>query len=164
MVFDSIALKRDIGDKLSGIMGELGQNPTLTSIYIELFVSPKPIGLKEIASQTGYSVSTVCNALGLLERLMDVRSFKNPGSKKVFYECQHDMTLIFKKKIGENRRITPQIIGLLKEAEDLLGKSSGEEGQEVAKKIAARRNEFERFMVIMDRLEEILEADAKNAR
>jgi DNA-binding transcriptional regulator GbsR (MarR family) len=122
-----------------------GYNPTVMRIYVLLFLSTKPMGLKEISERTGYSVSTVCNMMEIVERTMDVRKFKKPGSKRVYYECLHDLCLIHKKKMGEAMKEASAMVEILRESEEMLKDET--DGEAVIKRghITRLRTGYERF-------------------
>jgi DNA-binding transcriptional regulator GbsR (MarR family) len=135
-----------------------GFNPTVMRIYILLFLSPKPLGLKEISQKTGYSVSTVCNMLEIIERTMDVRKFKKPGSKKVFFECLHDLCLIHKKKIDAARRESQTMVQILKDAEELLTDDTSPEAQAKRGHITKLRMGYEKFHDMFHNLEDMIDS------
>ena len=91
-------VEREVTEKFMDFTDVLGINPTIMKVYTTLFFSLEPLGLSEIAEKTGYSVSTVCNNVAIAEKLLDVRKIKKPGSKKVFFECQHDISIIERKR------------------------------------------------------------------
>jgi len=141
--------KKELKSSLTRIGSALGINPTMFDIYMELFLSTRPLGLKEISDATGYSISTVCNNMEAIENLLDVRKFRRPGSKKEYYECQNDLTMIYRKKIIRAREILPQIIQALREAEHEIGM----EDAAMVERITGRRQDYERLVGILDKME-----------
>ena len=109
---------------------EFGFNPTIMRVYMILFFSDKPLGLKEISEKTGYSVSTALNAMTIVEKMTDVRHFKKPKSKKTYYECQHNTLEIIRKKISQIQdRCVRVLMKTLKEAESELAKDESPKAQ-----------------------------------
>lgn len=148
--------RKELKLKLTNAGSALGLNPTMFDIYMELFLSTKPIGLKEIADATGYSVSTVCNNMEAIENLLDVRKFRMPGSKKEYYECQNDLTTIYRKKVTRAREILPQIIQALREAEEGMGAGDAA----LLERIARRRQDYERLGGLLENMEVDMHARA----
>ncbi len=117
-------------DRYAKIFSSWGINPTVSRVYFTIFLSTEPLGLKEISDETGYSVSTVSNVMEILERMTDIRRFKKPGSKKIYYECQHDFLLVQKKKFQQAYGQMHAVKGLFKESEEKL---QGEDDPESVK-------------------------------
>jgi DNA-binding transcriptional regulator GbsR (MarR family) len=131
----------------------MGLKHTVAEAYMAVFFSDKPLGLKEISQKTGYSVSTVCTAMDILERLTDVTKTKKPGSKKVYYECLHDISVIQRKKMAEGRRYMEGMISALKAAEGRLMQERGPKADTLRDHIRMMKEDFEGFMGLMTRLE-----------
>ncbi len=148
--------RRNLKLKLADAGSALGLSPTMFGIYMELFLSVKPIGLREIADATGYSVSTVCNNMEAIENLLDVRKFRMPGSKKEYYECQNDLTTIYRKKITCAREVLPRIVEALRSAEEGMGS----EDANLLERIVKRRRDYERLGSLLDAMEVDMHARA----
>jgi DNA-binding transcriptional regulator GbsR (MarR family) len=150
-------VERDITEKYTRLSQLLGIDPTMEKIYMTLFFSTKPLGLKEISEKTGYSVSTVSNSLGIVERMTDVRRFKKPGSKKVYFECLHDFQLIQRKKMAESQKLIKPLIEEFKSAEDKLEGVKDSEAFEVRQNITQLREGVEKMDKALDKLKIIFE-------
>jgi len=122
-----------------------GLNPTVLRIYISIFLSTTPLGLKEISERTGYSMSTVCTTMDIVERNMDVRAFKKPGSKKVYYECLHNMLLMHRKKMEQASDSTKEMIVILTEAEKQMALARSADTVTKLKYVTQMRHDYERF-------------------
>lgn len=145
-------IEGEFTDEYQKIMGSWGISPAVTKAYATLFLAKKPIGLKEISERTGYSISTVCNVMEILERVVDVRRFKKPGSKKVFWECQHDLLLVQQKKFIEADRQIQSIMGLFKDAGQKLEGEKSRESETVRGYMVKASEDLERFHEILHEL------------
>ena len=145
-------VEREVTEKFMDFTDVLGINPTIMKVYTTLFFSLEPLGLSEIAEKTGYSVSTVCNNVAIAEKLLDVRKIKKPGSKKVFFECQHDISIIERKKSKHIKQQMESIIRVLKSSEKKLSKSRDVKTSEILVHIKNRRIAYEKCMLIYEKL------------
>ncbi|HHQ44575.1 MAG TPA: hypothetical protein ENN13_00370 [Candidatus Altiarchaeales archaeon] len=143
-------VRRELTEKFTLLGNEVGGHDTCSKIYMTLFLSPKPLGLNELAEKTGYSNSTICNAMGILEKLTDVRSFKKPGSKKIYYECEQDLSLILGRKFMELRRMLAYFASALRDAEAKLEKDQSDDAKILLKNISKRRKEYEKYHQMME--------------
>jgi DNA-binding transcriptional regulator GbsR (MarR family) len=83
-----------------------------------LFLSIEPICLDELAKKSGYSLSGVSTAMNFLENIGRVKKFRKPGSRKIYYETEHDFAKftceMFKKaregKIKPAKEFLPELI------------------------------------------------------
>jgi DNA-binding transcriptional regulator GbsR (MarR family) len=127
-------------DILDGVKGELtreftgmtdmyGISPALMKAYMELFFTLEPLGLSELSERTGYSVSRISQTMHVAENLLDVRRLQRPGSKKIYYECTHDIKLIQKKKIEKSMKQMESIIASLETQIGRLESSKDENAQ-----------------------------------
>ena len=92
-------VREKVTEELVGMFGDMGMNPTVIKIYLSVFFAEGPVGLSEISKDTGYSLSTISNTMEIIERMFDVRSFKKPKSKKIYYECHYDIYEIIRKRL-----------------------------------------------------------------
>jgi len=143
------SVKKEVEEGYIKFMDYFGMKPTFMQLYLAVFFAGKPIGLREIAKETGYSISTVSNSMEVIERLTDVRSFKEPGSKKRFYECQHDIMLIQRKKLQEAHNSMIPLIELFKKAEETLINENDPETVKIRGHIRKRREEMERLVEVV---------------
>jgi DNA-binding transcriptional regulator GbsR (MarR family) len=150
-------IESELAEKVVQLFERQGFNPTLMRIYIILFLSTKPLGLKDVASKSGYSISTVCNTMEILEETMDIRKFKNPGSKKIFYECAHDMIQIHKKKMAAAKKEAESMTQILKEAEAMLKEAAGPEAAIRLDHIIKLRESYERFHDMFHNFDNMIE-------
>jgi DNA-binding transcriptional regulator GbsR (MarR family) len=74
-----------------------------------------------------------------------VHKFKKPGSKKIYYECQHDVKIILKKKMSETRGHVKKLIKVLEEAEEKLAEDKNPDAVRIRGHIADMRKEYERI-------------------
>ena len=145
-------IMRELTDTLVEAFAGSGMNPTISRIYMGLFLAKKPQGLKEISEKTGYSVSTILGKMEVLDRFTDIRKFKQPGSKKIYYKCDHDIPSIMVKKIRNGKRLTQLMIDELKEAEEKLAKQKTPEAEDMMKKLVKMRRDYEDFNILTDKM------------
>ncbi|MFC2154837.1 hypothetical protein ACFLRC_05095 [Candidatus Altiarchaeota archaeon] len=125
-------IKNDIKQTASEASRRVGKNPLLAEIYFTIFFSRKPLCIKEIAEATGYSIATISQTIDLVAQFTDVKRFKKPGSKKLYFECEHDpdkymapTTQMFKLV----QQSMNQMTNTLSKAEEILKTKQGEEAQ-----------------------------------
>ncbi|MBU1922631.1 hypothetical protein KKD84_05480, partial [Patescibacteria group bacterium] len=111
---------RKISEEYGRLFKAFGVKPTMMDVYLAIFFSEEPVSLKEIAEKTGYGTTTIANTMPIIERIFDVKSFKKPKSKKIYYECKHDTLEIFMKKTRYQLESTKNVVHLLRECEDEL--------------------------------------------
>ncbi|MFH0862053.1 MAG: hypothetical protein V1875_03390 [Candidatus Altiarchaeota archaeon] len=147
----------ELVEKVVKLFERQGFNPTVMRIYISLFLSNEPLGMQEISKKTGYSISTVCNTLEIIERTMDVRKFKKPGSKKIYFECVHDLVLAHRKKMESARREAQSMIQILAEAENLLKEDKSTDATAKRENIKRLRHSYETFHEMCHKFEAMIE-------
>lgn len=124
-------VEKDITGEVIRATNLFGIDETPLKIYMALFFADEPSGLSEISEKTGYSISTVSNNMPLLERLCDVRRFSKPGSKKIYWECFHDVDVIQKKKMREAMRTVQNISNAVDRAFEALGNDDSEKARRI---------------------------------
>ncbi len=129
------------------IARSMGKNPLHAEIYFTLFFSHEPLGIKEIAEKTGYSTATINQNMGLITTFIDVRQFKKPGSKKLYFECTHDP----EKILLANHQLfllilqnIQRMIRALKNAEEQIKKTPSEDAQSHLQHIKELRQTYEK--------------------
>lgn len=135
-------VKEEVTDACMKVMENFGFNPTLMRIYFTIFFAPEELGLKEICEDTGYSVSMISSQMSILERLSDIRKFKKPGSKRIYYECQHDVKIVMKKKMTESMNIIANVTRVLKESDEKLARDKDPESERIRGYLNDMRKEY----------------------
>ena len=153
-------VKRDVTGGAVEILSSFGMSPTVTQLYLELFFSGEPLGLKELSGRTGYSVSTVCTSMDLLESMLDVRKFTKPGSKKVYYICEHDTKPVFHKKWMMSHKALHSIIEKLGAAEARLRDDRSPEAKSMRAYVAKLRMDYELAHSILTKMLEFYSHEA----
>ena len=138
-------VEREVTETYSRMFEKFGMDPVLVKLYIALFFSTKPLGMQELTQKTGYSMSSVCTAMDVVEKMMDVRKFKKPGSKKVYYECEHDTHAIVEKKISQADAQIMEMIGTLKKAETKIKTDKSPEAKTILENIKKLRKDHELY-------------------
>ncbi|MFH1404223.1 MAG: hypothetical protein ABIH11_08150 [Candidatus Altiarchaeota archaeon] len=145
-------VREEVTRHYAGIFEEMGLSSTMIDIYMSLFFSKEPMGLQEIAGDTGYSVSTVCNTIDLLVKYTDVRKFKKPGSKKIYYECTHDIKKAMRNKISGHQDMIRGLINVLKESEEKLVGDDDPDAERIRGDIGKLRKDYEKIDKIISLL------------
>ena len=154
-------VERDITERYMKLSEFIGIDPTMVKVYMAIFFSTKPLGLKDISDKTGYSISTISNSMNAVERMADVRRFKTPGSKKVYFECLHDFQLIQRKKMQESQKLIRPIITEFKMAEEKLAKEKDPEAIRVRENILQLRKGAEKMDKVIDKINSFIEIKDK---
>jgi len=137
-------VKREFVEKYIKLWKSFGFNETIGRIYGELFFAEKPLTMEEIAKRTGYSVSTVCNAMSIIEQLMDVKKFKKPGSKRVYFQCEHNLLISLDKIVKKAwRSEVKYMLSMLREAEEKLSNEKTEKAKMYKEYISTMRKDYE---------------------
>ncbi len=67
-----------------------------------LYAEPGEISLEELSKRTHYSLSAVCTAAKLIERIGLIKRTRKPGSRKAYFYMEKDLTVfsldLMKKK------------------------------------------------------------------
>ena len=91
-------IKTETIDRIAGLVENWGMVGAPGRIYGALLLSNKPLSMKKISKESGYSASSVCQHMSLLENMGNVRRSKRPGSKKVYFEADLDFERVLDKK------------------------------------------------------------------
>jgi len=124
-------VEEEFTGKAMKALSMFGIQETPMKVYMAIFFTDDAMGLSEISEKTGYSTSTVSNNLPLLEGLLDIRRFKKPGSKKIYWECQHDVGLIQKKKWREAMKAVKTLMEAIDKAKDKLAKDDSDRAKRI---------------------------------
>ncbi|MBD3260247.1 MAG: winged helix-turn-helix transcriptional regulator [Candidatus Altiarchaeales archaeon] len=153
----TVEAEKKVRDKYSKILVNYGLKPTLTQIYLTVFFSTKPITLKEIADQTGYSLSNVSTHLKLLERLTDIERHTKPGSKTNYFTCNHNIKDGIRRKISQQKKDIKNINETIKEAINLLEGDDTNKANVYRNKLTRLSKEYDEVHVILDQVLDYLE-------
>lgn len=70
-----------------------GLDEVSCKIIALLYIEPNELSLEELAERTKYSLSAVCTAAKLIERMGLIKKIKKPKSKKVYFYMEKGMTM-----------------------------------------------------------------------
>ncbi len=132
-----------------------GLNPTIARVYMAVFFAEEPISLKEIAEKTGYSKSTAYNTLEYVERLFDVKRVKKPGSKRVYFKCEHSLLMGLKATVDSKIKDLGAVILLLEESERKLSKDPSSKAKTYGEYIRSLREDYEKGYKMLSMMSEI---------
>ncbi len=151
-----LEVKRDLTEEFTNMSEFLGINQTMVRIYMTLFFSEEPLGLKEISKETGYSTSTVCNTMNVVEAMMDVRRFQKPGSKKIYFECFHDLKYVQNKKITRAIEQIKSLTQKVEEAQEKLKTSKDPKAEKIKENLKELTGAYGKFMKFLPLMEKIM--------
>ncbi|MFQ6136994.1 MAG: GbsR/MarR family transcriptional regulator [Candidatus Hydrothermarchaeales archaeon] len=104
-------IRSEIIDDLAKVSERWGLSGVLGRIYGTLIFSNEAVGLDEISKRSGYSVSSISQNIRLLENIGNVKRTKKPGSKKVLFEAERDISKNIQKYMEStlNFEIVPML-------------------------------------------------------
>lgn len=70
-----------------------GLDEVSCKIIALLYIEPNELSLEELAERTKYSLSAVCTAAKLIERIGLIKRIRKPGSKKAYFYMKKDMSV-----------------------------------------------------------------------
>ncbi len=106
-----VKIRSEIIDELAKVSEKWGLSGVFGRIHGVLIFSNKPLGLDEISKGSGYSVSSISQSIRLLENIGNVKRTKMPGSRKILFEAERDLSENIKKYMEStlNYEIIPMI-------------------------------------------------------
>jgi DNA-binding transcriptional regulator GbsR (MarR family) len=143
-------VKQELTEELTQVFDYFGFNTTAVKLYATLFFSENPLGLDELAKKTGYSKSTVCTTMELVERFFDVRRFKKPGSKRSFYECEHKPDVIINKRVNGLHLAVHSLTKALERSEKVLERDHSERRH--LENITTFKESFQKVDAVLNRI------------
>ena len=99
-----------------------GLDELSSKIIALLYAEPREISLEELSKKTMYSLSAVCTAAKLIERIDLIKRIKKPGSRKAYFYMEKDMSILsldlmkkkYEKIIIPTKQKLPSIINKYK--------------------------------------------------
>ncbi len=70
-----------------------GLDEISSEVIALLYASPDEISLEELSKKTGYSLSAICTATKLIERIGLIKRIKKPGSRKAYFYMEKEMSI-----------------------------------------------------------------------
>ncbi len=123
----------------------------------ELFIEPYDISLKELSERTGYSISAVSEAMKTLCESGLVKRKKKPGSRKVYFYMEKDVTrLIIKSLKGLYRQIFERMADTLPEIIEMYGEPDVERYKKEKEILGNYRDELDVLWEDFDKFVKIL--------
>ncbi len=148
-----VKIRSEIIDDLAKVSEKWGLAGIFGRIHGVLIFSNTPMGLDEISKRSGYSKSSISQSIKLLENIGNVKRTKVPGSKKILFEAERDISLNIKKYMEStlNYEIIP-MLGNIDRTEakykTLMEKTDNERTQreieEDLKKLETLRNSYKK--------------------
>ena len=136
-----------------------------SKIIALLYADPNEISLDEIAKRTKYSLSAICTATKLIERIGLIKRIKKPKSRKVYFYIEKDMIMF---SLDITRRKYEKVILPTKQKLPLIIKRYKREKSENSKKeLKIIENYYKEMLVsenIMKKLIQMLENAKKNLK
>jgi len=136
-----------------------------SKIIALLYADPNEISLDEIAKRTKYSLSAICTATKLIERIGLIKRIKKPKSRKVYFYIEKDMIMF---SLDITRRKYEKVILPTKQKLPLIIKRYKREKSENSKEeLKIIENYYKEMLVsenIMKKLIQMLENAKKNLK
>lgn len=145
-------VEQDLINAYTKISGEFCAHAVFAELYFKVFFSAEPIGINELAEETGYSISTVSNTMKALETMLDIERFKKPGSKRVYFMCNHNMMEVAERNIKSKVDFMGVIIQTLNASEGKLKKSVDPAAKDTLEKVHNLKDDFEKIETMMEDL------------
>jgi len=135
------------------VASTLGYSPVHGKIIGALLVSGHELSLKELASETGYSVSMISLSLDLLELLSVIKKVKKSGDRNLYVTLQGDLLGALKNAIAMRvqKSIKSTLTDFEKSREDLKALPSDER-----KKMENTLDVFEKEIKRLERYMDLL--------
>ena len=104
---ESVALYQEL---VASSMRSFGLKTVEAKIYSFVYCSLEPVSLEDISHGTGYSLATVSTVTKYLSEVHILLREKRPGSKKLFFDAQRDVSemMVDKLNMGMNYIINPR--------------------------------------------------------
>ena len=109
-------LEEKIYETFSEVASSIGYSPLHGKIIGVLLVKGRPLSLKELAKETGYSPSMVSLSLDLLEVLGVIKKVKKTADRQLYISLQGDLLEILKNAIA--MRVTKSVSSTLTDFEE----------------------------------------------
>ena len=94
-----------------------GLDELSSEIIAILYAEPREISLEELSKKTGYSLSAVCTATKLIERIDLIKRIRKPGSRKAYFYIEKEMIVfsldLMKRKYEKIIILTKQKLPLI---------------------------------------------------
>ena len=139
-----------------------GLDELSSRIIALLYAEPNELSLEEIAKRTKYSLSGICTATKLIERIGLIKRIKKPKSRKVYFYMEKSMIMfsldITRKKYEKVILPTKQEIPLI------IKRYKREKSENSKKELKIIENYYKEILIsesIMKKLIQMLE-NAKN--
>lgn len=138
-------VEQDLVNAYKNILGEFGAHSIFAELYFKIFFNAEPVGINELAEETGYSISTVSNTMKALEKMLDIEKLKKPGSKRVYFKCKYNMMEVSERTIKSKVDFMEVIIQTLATAEEKLKISVDPAAKDTLEKVHNLKDDFERI-------------------
>ncbi len=153
-------VKAEITNGYINLCESFGINSTVGRIYTTLLLADRPFGLDDISKETGYSISTISKSMDISERIFDIHRFRNPGSKKVYFECEHSaMTSVRKAFLEVLVRNMEDIERIARKCEIKLDRDDSKEAQSYLRIIRKLRGDHETVIRLLKTISESYKFD-----
>ena len=94
---ESVAIYQEL---VASSMKSFGLKTVEAKIYSFVYCSLEPVSLDGIATGTGYSLATVSTVTKYLSEIHVLIRHKHPGSKKLFFDAQRDVSEMIVSKLN----------------------------------------------------------------
>ncbi|MBU0952940.1 MAG: hypothetical protein KKA90_00770 [Nanoarchaeota archaeon] len=144
-------VKRRILETFGEVANSIGYSPLHGQVIGVLLIKGEPVSLQKLASETGYSTSTLSLSLDLLEVLGVIKKIKKTGDRRLYIQLHGDLLGALKKAIM--LRLEKSITSSLNEFKDCkerIARLSGEEKEKLVHSIDILEGHIKRLESYVD--------------
>jgi DNA-binding transcriptional regulator GbsR (MarR family) len=109
-----------------------------------LFIEPEEISLDDLAKRTGYSLSAVCTAMKFLEKVGAVKRLKKPGSRKIYFFMEKDMSSMLTEIV---RRLEKNVMMLKSRIPGIIERYKQEKSKSSKEELRIVENHYKQLLV-----------------
>jgi len=132
-----------------------GLDELSSKIIALLYAEPREISLEELSKKTMYSLSAVCTAAKLIERIDLIKRIKKPGSRKAYFYMEKDMSIfsldLMKKKYEKI------IIPTKQKLPSIINKYKKEKSEKSRQELKIIENYYKEVLVCEEIIKNIIE-------
>jgi DNA-binding transcriptional regulator GbsR (MarR family) len=114
-----------------------------------LFLADRPLSLDDLVEETGYSKSTVCLNMNLLENLGIAKRVAVPGDKRSRYVALSDANAMKAALLANIKKEVQAILSALDQTQRDLG-AMGDDGERTKQRISSLRHFYEQTDELLD--------------
>ncbi|MDD5086747.1 MAG: hypothetical protein PHV16_03250 [Candidatus Nanoarchaeia archaeon] len=132
-----------------------GLDEISSEVIALLYASPDEISLEELSKKTGYSLSAICMATKLIERIGLIKRIKKPGSRKAYFYMEKNMSVFSLDLI--KRKYEKIIIPTKKKLPLIISKYKREKSEKARQELKIIENYYKEVVISEKIVKNIIE-------